>query len=325
MADPLSRRFGPGRGGGNDGKPALLNRFLGQASAPSTRCMATSSGASSLSSVPRSFRTSTTSSTTSRQSFRSRPPGGHGRHAMVTENDGEQEDEGEAGEEELVPAEEFPGQHLEEVLQAEAQLLAEDLQVLEDEGCEPELLEELEAGVESASEALVSMREARARINDVKKDRGYGKSGGGKPAADNKPHGNQVNSQKKNTRCFDCDMMGHWAGDKACTKPGVKLGRKDKKGKQVLISENVTEHALGQVGDVTSPTGSSPHDVTVVSAYGGQEMKTLSEALASTRGGDRPVASPIVSELAHDKKLVGALDSACNRTVTGFTLAAWFS
>ena len=57
----------------------------------------------------------------------------------------------------------------------------------------------------------------------------------------------------------------------------------------------------------------------VVSAYGGQEMKTLSEALASTRGGDPPVASPMASELAHDKKLVGALDSACNRTVTGFT------
>ena len=100
VADPLSRRFGAGGGGGNDGKPALLHRFLGQASAPSTRSMATSSGASSMSSLPRSFRTSTTSATTSRQSFRSRPPGGHGRQAMVTENDGEQEDEGEAAEEE---------------------------------------------------------------------------------------------------------------------------------------------------------------------------------------------------------------------------------
>ena len=322
VADPLSRRFGPGGGGSNDGKPALLNRFLGQSSAPSTRSMATSSGASSLSSLPRSFRTSTTSSTTSRQSFRSRPPGGNGRQAMVAEHD-EPEVEEAAGEEELVPAEEMPGQQLEEVLQAEAQLLAEDLQVLEDEGCEPELLEELEAGVESAAEALVSMREARARINDVKKDRGYGKSGGGKGGAvDNKPHGNQTNSQKKNTRCFDCGQLGHWAGDKMCTKPGAGLGRKDKKGKQVLISENVTEHAIGNGSGVpspTSPTGSPPHDVMVVSAYGGQEMKTLSEALASTRGGDPPVASPIASELAHDKRLVGALDSACNRTVTGFT------
>ena len=81
----------------------------------------------------------------------------------------------------------------------------------------------------------------------------------------------------------------------------------------------MTEHAIGGVGDAASPTGSTPHDVMVVSTYGGQEMKTLSEALASTRGGDPPVASPMASELAHDKKLVGALDSACNRTVTGFT------
>ena len=58
------------------------------------------------------------------------------------------------------------------VLQFEAGILAADLEALEAEGVEPELLEELEtAGVESAAEALVSMREARTKINEVKRDR----------------------------------------------------------------------------------------------------------------------------------------------------------
>ena len=82
------------------------------------------------------------------------------RQSYVTEADlTEEPDDGEA---ELIPddaGKEEPS--LEEVLQSEAATLAADLEALEAEGVEPELLEELGTGVESAAEALVSMREAR--------------------------------------------------------------------------------------------------------------------------------------------------------------------
>lgn len=229
---------------------------------------------------------------------------------MATEvevQEGEPDDAG--GEEELVADEEVaPGQSLEEVLQAEAEQLATDLQELEAGGCEPELLEELESGVETAAEALVSMREVRARINDVKKDRGYGKAGAPKQSA--KPHGNQVNNQKKVTRCFDCDQLGHWAGDKSCPRPGAGLGRKNKKdGKQVMITEVASE--VPAVGAPLSPV----NETMMVNTFAGAEMKSLSEALSSTQE-DPPEAS-FAAGLARDKMLVGALDTACNRTVTG--------
>lgn len=213
------------------------------------------------------------------------------------------------GEEELIAdGDAAQGHSLEEVLQAEAELLASDLQELEAGGCEPELLEELESGVESAAEALVTMREARARINDVKKDRGYGKAGAPKQFA--KPHGNQVNSQKKVTKCFDCDQIGHWAGDKACPRPGAGLGRKNKKdGKQVMITEVASE--VPAVGAPLPPV----NETMMVNNFAGAEMKSLSEALASTQE-DPPEAS-FAAGLARDKMLVGALDTACNRTVTG--------
>lgn len=302
VADPLHRKALDNR----DGRPSLMRRFLQSSSGSGT----TSSGpSSSRGSMPQSFRSSTTSSTTSRQSFRSRPPF-PSRQAMATEvevQEGEPDDAG--GEEELVADEEVaPGQSLEEVLQAEAEQLATDLQELEAGGCEPELLEELESGVETAAEALVSMREARARINDVKKDRGYGKAGAPKQSA--KPHGNQVNNQKKVTRCFDCDQLGHWAGDKSCPRPGAGLGRKNKKdGKQVMITEVASE--VPAVGAPLSPV----NETMMVNTFAGAEMKSLSEALSSTQE-DPPEAS-FAAGLARDKMLVGALDTACNRTVTG--------
>ena len=302
VADPLHRKALDNR----DGRPSLMRRFLQSSSGSGT----TSSGpSSSRGSMPQSFRSSTTSSTTSRQSFRSRPPF-PSRQAMATEvevQEGEPDDAG--GEEELVADEEVaPGQSLEEVLQAEAEQLATDLQELEAGGCEPELLEELESGVETAAEALVSMKEARARINDVKKDRGYGKAGAPKESA--KPHGNQVSNQKKVTRCFDCDQLGHWAGDKSCPRPGAGLGRKNKKdGKQVMITEVASE--VPAVGAPLSPV----NETMMVNTFAGAEMKSLSEALSSTQE-DPPEAS-FAAGLARDKMLVGALDTACNRTVTG--------
>ena len=62
---------------------------------------------------------------------------------------------------------------LEEVLQAEVEVLAEEIAAAEEEGVDPSHLEALEQGIEASAEALVSMREARTRLAEVRKDRGY--------------------------------------------------------------------------------------------------------------------------------------------------------
>jgi hypothetical protein len=238
----------------------------------------------------------------------------------VTEADvTEEHDDGEA---ELIPddaGKEEPS--LEEVLQSEAATLAADLEALEAEGVEPELLEELETGVESAAEALVSMREARTKINEVKRDRGYGRSGNA--VSQSKPHGNQVNRAKATTRCFDCNLPGHWAGDKECKKPGAGLGKSEKKpGKHVMIAEAMnTEYVMPAETFGEDPP--EPHEINAVSAVKGLPTSTLSEALSMQTSTVVLEKSPQL-ELASDKKLVGALDSACNRTVTGFTWLSGF-
>ena len=69
--------------------------------------------------------------------------------ADVTEEPGD-------GEAELIPDDAGKDEpSLEEVLQSEAATLAADLEALEAEGVEPELLDELESGMENAAEALV--------------------------------------------------------------------------------------------------------------------------------------------------------------------------
>ena len=233
-ADPLQKRFG----GGSDGKPSLMSQFLSSSQTSGTRSSNSSGGGRSFpASSTRSFRSSTGSTSSYRSDFRPKPLNSNpARQSLVTEMDPPEEENDEG--EELVPDGDGDAQGLEEVLQAEAALLASDLEALEADGCEPELLEELEAGVEGAAEALISMREARAKINDVKKDRGYGRAGNGPQAGGGnrlpKPHGNQVNSRKKTTRCFDCDLPGHWAGDRECKKPGAGLGPRTRSSKVMV-------------------------------------------------------------------------------------------
>lgn len=322
-ADPLQKRFG----GGSDGKPSLMSRFLSSSQTSGTRSSNSSGGGRSFpASSTRSFRSSTGSTSSFRSDFRPKPftPNAP-RQSLVTEMDplDEEADDGD----ELVPDGDGEQQGLEEVLQAEAALLASDLEVLEAEGCEPELLEELEAGVEGAAEALISMREARTKINDVKKDRGYGRaggqgaSGGGGPRPP-KPHGNQVNSRKKTTTCFDCGLPGHWKGDRECKKPGAGLGAKHRgqgdSSKQVLIAESLnTEHVVP--GEEEIAQLGSTNETLVVQHIPLMGQVSLSEALASTK--TEMTSSPQQPDvLSKDKRLVGALDSACNRTVTG---AVW--
>lgn len=187
---------------------------------------------------------------------------------------------------------------LEEVLQAEAALLASDLENLEAEGAEPEFLEELEAGVENAAEALVFMLEARNKINEMKRDHGYGRSSSGGDRS-SKPHGNQVNRATSTSTCFDCGLPGQWKGDKECFKPGAGLGRKDAKrggGKQVMISESMNTECL--IPSSLSPDEhAEPHEVHAHVPLNA----SLSEALASSQMANAPAGKAPQLELSIER------------------------
>ena len=154
--------------------PSAASRFF-QKRSPLT----TSSSSSNTTTTSRPWtsstarpRTSSSASSFSRFSGRGAPP----RQAHVTEqydNDLEQEDgEGEADDEAGDDTMEAPPS-LEEVLQTEAEVLAAELEQAAEEGADDEVLGGLEASVEAGAEALVSMREARSRLQAVRKDRGY--------------------------------------------------------------------------------------------------------------------------------------------------------
>eukprot|EP00913_Durusdinium_trenchii_P014574 g13673.t1 len=91
----------------------------------------------------------------------------------------EYEAEFEEDDEELEPSNEVQvASNLEDIIQNEAEVLAAELQELEETGeVDPAVLESLEEGVERAAESLITMREARTKINEIKKDRGFGGKG----------------------------------------------------------------------------------------------------------------------------------------------------
>ena len=299
-ADPLRRQTLSDGGG----KVSLMNRFLSQQPRPQNRSTYAPSSAPSSS----SYGTGRSGSTFASQRFGSSPGQNRkfsgARQAYAAEVEEHDEPEVEQPEE---PADE--GYNLEEVLQAEAEILATELEEALDEGVAPDLLQDVEDRVESAAEALLTMREARTKLAEVKKDRGFGKAsadGGGKSSG----KGNAKKSSGKHP-CFDCCQHGHWAGDPECPKPGAGLGRKGAKKpvKSVKVVEALnTEH---QLDDVTLPSGTN-------------EVLTVSNvprafSLSSALNAHLPVqeVQSVSSGLSADKLLVGALDSACNRTVTG--------
>ena len=120
-----------------------------------------------------------------------------------------------------------------------------------------------------------------------------------------------------------CNLPGRWAGDKECMKPGAGLGRKDKKPrKHVMIAEAMnTEYVMPAETFGKDPP--EPHEINAVSAVKGLPTSTLSEALSMQTSAAVP-EKPQHLELASDKRLVGALDSACDRTVTGSTWLSGF-
>ena len=298
-ADPLAKKTFHG-GDQQPRGPPLMQRFLAQQRAPSSR--APSSSAPSVS----SFASGRSSSTyASSRPFQKRSPSQH-RQAFVA--DTHEEEELVPDEPELEENGESP--NLEEVLQAEAEILATELEEAVEEGVEAALVQDVEETVESAAEALLTMREARQKLAEVKKDRGYGKAS---PAADPK---SKVGAKKASGKhpCFDCGLPGHWAGDAECTKPGAGLGRKGpppkKPMKAVKVVETLnTEHVVDEL-----PPEDGPHEAFAVTCV--RRNRSLGEVLNSNQS-QPPREVHAVGTLSHDKRLVGALDSACNRTVTG--------
>ena len=336
-ADPLHQRRGFQD---HQNKPPLLQRFLAQGAGSTMSSSRTSmpmSSGSSWASGPRSVRSNSTASSGHRPPFRRPFQQQQQRQSNVTEIDEEDEwvgEEGNGGDD--------GGDHqaysLEEVLQAEAEDLANELDQAEKEGLDAELLTDLESGVEQAAESLITMREARGKLAEVRKDRGYGKAPSSTSSSPGKgrPHGNQATARKQSGKhpCWDCLQHGHWAGDPQCPKPGAGLGKKDggKGGRHVKVVESLnTEHVVEghevSVAEVATGSGLAsvllgPQQVHEVAAVQLDRGCSLDEVLKGEQGVYAEVNSANGPSLAWDKKLVGALGSACNRTCTGTTWLA---
>ena len=156
QADPLFRRLGSDR---MDNKPKLtIRRMFGSGATPSGSSSAASSS---------SFRTL---SDVSRRSGSSTPA----KRVYLTEVPEETVDEPADAEPDV--AEDDAESSLEAAIQREAQAFATELEDAEQDGMDPAALEALEANFESAAETVVTMREARTRLQEIRKDRGYKKA-----------------------------------------------------------------------------------------------------------------------------------------------------
>ncbi|CAK9052098.1 unnamed protein product [Durusdinium trenchii] len=289
-ADPLVRKGPPSDGHRNP----ILNKFMSQQHHQQYRNPSSkSSYAPSTAPSGSSFGSSRMS--TSYRSDRPFPRKPQQRQAFAAEVE-EEEPHEETHEDE--PDEQYS---LEEVLQAEAEILATELEEAVDDGIGPDIIQDVEETVESAAEALLTMREARSKLAEVRKDRGYGKASTGKMA-----------NKKSKLPCFDCNQLGHWAGDPECKNPGAGLGRKSPKKhpKSVKVVETMnTEHVVADPALLPAVDGNEALAVSCVS----RNLK-LSDVFHAPNSKE---VHAVHTGLTADKRLVGALDSACNRTVTG--------
>ena len=112
------------------------------------------------------------------------------------------------------PEQEQPG--LDEVLEAEAEALAAELEQAEQEGMEPGVLEEIEGTVETAAEALITVRDARHKLQEVRKA-----------------------------------QPGHWAGDQQCSKAGAGLARPKPSGKGAASSAKASPQRRVRLAEAT--------------------------------------------------------------------------
>ena len=225
--------------------------------------------------------------------------------ALETETADHEGEDGEANEDGAEPV------TLEEVLQTEVQNLAEEIAQAEEEGVDPAFCEALETEIEASAEALVSMREARVKLAEVRRDRGYkGPGTSSQPGVNAKDKAKANIAAKKASGkhvCFDCGQSGHWSGDPECKKPGAGLARpKGKPAKQVRMAEATS--SANEVAEVEAGGQVAEHEVM---------MMSIEEALRSSSVHPPGSEALAAATLASDKALVGALDSACNRTCAG--------
>ena len=124
------------------------------------------------------------------------------RQAQVAEIEPEAETEAI----EDVEAEEHDGDEpasLEEVLQAEVQCLADEIAEAEEEGVDAIHLEALEQGIE--------MREARHKLAEVRKDRGFKGPSSAGPGTSKGRNSSAIAAKKASGKhvCFDCGLPEH--------------------------------------------------------------------------------------------------------------------
>ena len=315
--DPLCRRL--------DKRPLTIRRMFASSRGP---------GSSLSSAASTSSRMTSATSTGSRPS--SLKSSTYHRQVNVTENIEEEPDAKDDGE----PADDAGddaehGTSLEEILQTEAEVLAAELNEAEQEGVDPQVLDDLEIGIEQAAETLVTMREARQQLQSVRKDRGYKKPGD--PSTFKHSGSSQVASRKASGKfpCYDCGESGHWAGDAQCKRPGQGLGRKKpeavkKPMRQVRVTEtepgssaatgpphaaDVVEHALG-THDLLVTEVLVSGQTALSKPVQGAEALNLEQALSQSVS-KACIPASAKDSLPPDKELVGALDSACNRTCAG--------
>ena len=82
--------------------------------------------------------------------------------------------------------------------QTEAEALAAELDSAVDNGLDEEMLMEIEDSVENAAEALLTMKEARSKLQEVRRDRGYGKP------AEGQANKSSLKKSSGKHPCFDC-------------------------------------------------------------------------------------------------------------------------
>lgn len=256
------------------------------------------------SSAPRSFKSSLSGS--SGRFGPPKKPFGQ-KQVMVSEAD-----DPEVEDDEPVDGDKVEETQLEEVLKCEAEALAAELDEAAAGGVGDDVLRDLEESVESAAEALLTMREAKTRLQEVKKDRGFGKASTSSTSVTSRTESKKLSGKHP---CFDCGEAGHWAGDPQCSRPGAGLARKTTP-KKPFKQVKVVEACAAETTTLEENTGDGVNNEVMAVMMERPLSRPLVAALEAANAKPNEVNAASL-RLTEDKRLVGALDSACNRTCSG--------
>ena len=230
--------------------------------------------------------------------------------------------------------------------------LATELEEAEAAGVDEETIAQLEDQASKMADAFITMREAKHKMLQQRKDRKYGGPSGSsqqRPASSAGQRRNtSIDERKKTSLCRDCLGEGHWQGDACCPKPGAGLGKKKPAGqggrqhhqqqrgppsarpRQAHIVESEAENVpwegnvvtmLGPINEMATTSGSPQAlgpDLAESLAAEHAAMTADSEQSSglehAVRGYSHVVMETGSNPIHHPD---GALDSACNRTLSG--------